>query len=375
MSVTARDFQVLLISGYARRILNLKNGRNKNVNKLTFNIIKTCVMFYNGFYYHVEIPPGHFSVEEEKIEKTCHPLSWSNCDATTYDVRRGPNYTDGQKKKSGASLYSIFKIEGFKTPQRLMGIWKYLHQNFDETFCAELQQYSVQTPVPKKQNNRSNPKNGTTKEVYPLPPMIIINILIPNYAPSMGKNAKRDGPGYQKIIYAHLSKNTKTKYDKHYGNGNKPPPLSPAVKLLSNFITNDVKEVDDVRGRLKVIAKIQNPKYTKFNFITKKLIAKYNGKPFLARTSTTFYYEEGKYFGIDIDLHSWSYTTKKGLYGIKDMLQEAIYDVGFVIEGRLNHELPEQILCSARVCKMPLNEFCKDIDQEIVKKYKAKTKK
>ena len=145
-------------------------------------------------------------------------------------------------------------------------------------------------------------------------------------------------------------------------------PLSPAVKLVSNFVTNQVKKVDDIRGRLKVIPKVMNPKYTKFSFITKKLIKQYNAKPFLAKTSTTFYYEPNKYFGIDIDLHTWSYTPKKGLYSIKDMLDSCIYDVGFVIEGRLNHELPEQILCSARVCKIKLKEFCPDIDQDIIKK-------
>jgi len=348
MSVIARDFQIFLISGYARRILNSKNGttnNNKNVNKLTDSIIHQCVLFYNGWGYHVEIPPALFSVNEEEIEKKCHPLSWSNCDATTYEVRRGPNYVDGQKSKSKPSLYTIFKLEGFETQQKIKGVWKYLHPKLDESFGSILKQYKVE-------NN----------EKYPLPPMIIINILIPNYAPSMGKNGKKDGKGYQKIIYAHLSDNTYNKLNKFVnGSSKKKMPLSPAMKLLSNFITNQVKKVNDVRGRFKVIPRVMNPKYTKFSFITKKLIKQYNGKPFLAKTSTTYYYEPGRYFGIDIDLHTWSYTPRKGLFSIKDMLECCIYDVGFVIEGRENHELPEQILCSARVCKMSLKNFCPDI--------------
>eukprot|EP01083_Nonionella_stella_P212818 768129_1 len=118
MSIAARDFQVLLVSGYARRIIK------KNV---ISNVLKTCIMFYNGFGFHVELLPFQFSCNEESVETHCHPSSWSNCDSTTFDVRRGPNYVDGQKKKSKSSLYTIFKIEGYHTPFKMHEIWKYVH--------------------------------------------------------------------------------------------------------------------------------------------------------------------------------------------------------------------------------------------------------
>ena len=295
MSVTARDFQVLLISGYARRFI--RNQQNAQNNVITFNIIKACVMFYNGFSYHVEIPFDSFPITEEECESKCHPLSWSNCDGTTFDVRRGPNYVDGKKSKSKASFYTIFKFEGYKTPFKMHQLWKYLHPDFDESFKSETSQFAL-----------------TNNKQYPLPPILFINIMIPNYQPQMGKNGKKDGPGYQKIIYGHLSEITYKKLDKYCnGKSKKKLPISPSIKLLSNFILNDTKKTNKVRERFKIIPRIMNGKYSKFGFLANKMINKYNSKPFLAKTSTKYYYEPGKYFGIDIDIHSFSFAAKKGL--------------------------------------------------------------
>lgn len=353
--MTARDFQVLLVSGYARRYIRKQqqNGQRNNNNKITFNIIKACVMFYNGFSFHVEIPFDSFPIKEDECESKCHPLSWSNCDGTTFDVRRGPNYVDGQKAKSKPAIYTIFKLEGYKTPFKMHQIWKYLHSDFDESFKAEISQFGL-----------------TNNKQYPLPPILFINIMIPNYAPKMGKNGKKDGSGYQKLIIGHLSASTFKKLDKYCnGKGKKKLPLSPSIKLLSNFILNDSKKVSKVRERFKIIARIMNGKYSKFGFLANKMINNYNAKPFLAKTSTKYYYEPGKYFGIDIDIHSFSYAAKKGLNLVKDTIATAIYDVGFVIEGQLNHELPEQMLASARVTKLGLEDLCKDISSDIQKKY------
>ena len=146
----------------------------------------------------------------------------------------------------------------------------------------------------------------------------------------------------------------------------KKSPLSPSIKLFSQFVRSESLQ----KTRFKAIARCMNGKYTKLGFVANKLVKKYNAKPFVAKTSTTFYFEEGKYFGVDIDVHSFGYAAKKGFDMIKDMIPTMIYDVGFVIEAVDNHELPEQMLASKRHSKLGMAEACQPIPNEIVQKYK-----
>merc|ERR1712154_358239 len=192
----------------------------------------------------------------------------------------------------------------------------------------------------------------------------------PNYKPELGKNAKNDGIGYSKILYCHLSKGTYKKLDKFTNSKSKKKlPISPSIKLLTNFMQNNGKKVKNVRDRFKVIARVMNGKYSKFGFVANKLIKKYNAKPFLAKTSTTFYYEPGIYFGVDIDIHSFGYPAKKGLDMIKDTIHSAIFDVGFVIEGQENHELPEQMIAAFRESKLNINVLSQKPPKDLAKRY------
>ncbi|ETO17286.1 hypothetical protein RFI_20039, partial [Reticulomyxa filosa] len=79
-------------------------------------------------------------------------------------------------------------------------------------------------------------------------------------------------------------------------------------------------------------------------------------KPFLARTSSTFYHEPGKYFAADIDSHLFGFPARKGLSYIKDLIDNMVYDIGFVIEGHSDDELPERILCCARISRIGIKQ-------------------
>ena len=342
MSVLARDFQVLLVSGYARRIVETK---------VKWDILKTCIMFYNGLRFHVEIPKIAMETEEA-VESQCHPVSWSNCDGTTFSVRRGPNYTDGQKEQSKAAMYTAFRLDCYKVPQKINGLWRYTHPDIASDFCEQIALYSLPPNCP-----------------LPLPPLCIINIMLPNYKPEMGKTT--DGPGYGILMVAHLSrelfdqltelaKNPEAEVDGLQVN---------PVQLLLNFMKSDESQTDKVRERMKLINRCMNPKTVGFGWALNKALKKYNAKPFLARTSTTFYYEPGLYFGIDIDISLWGYPAKKGLASMWEDIPKMIFDVGFVIEGRDDHELPEQLVCGLRISKMDFDTVAHDPPPDLIEKH------
>eukprot|EP01083_Nonionella_stella_P212817 768127_1 len=289
-----------------------------------------------GMLQHHEIE--NFTMDEDKIESTCRPLSWSNCDATTFNVRRGPNYVAGQKSPSKKALYKVFAMDAYKLPKKINKIFQFI--NID------------------KYINKYKSKLSNGNDI--LPPLFILNCMVPNYPPEI-MGGRSDGEGYQLLIYAHLT----NEIEKEIINCNEKD-MRPSVKLLRDFIHSDLVN-SEIRNRFKVIARVMNPNYTDFGFLANRLVKRYNGKPFLARTSSTFYYQPYKYFAADIDVHVFGYPARQGLSYVKDTIQTAIYDIGFVIEGHTNDQLPEQILACCRVSKMGV-DLCKLFPKKIQKK-------
>jgi len=64
-------------------------------------------------------------------------------------------------------------------------------------------------------------------------------------------------------------------------------------------------------------------------------------------------------------VHLFGYPARQGLSYVKDTIQTAIYDIGFVIEGATNGQLPEQILSCCRISKMGVS-LCKTFPKELM---------
>jgi len=314
---------------------HIENGKNGGIH------IDPSELLEVGMLEHHEWET--FTMDEQKLESNCHPVSWSNCDATSFEVRRGPNYVSGQKAPSKKALYTVFALDAYKLPNKINKITKYINvDKYIEKF-----------------------KTPYDKDKYPLPPIFVLNCMVPNYPPEL-MGGKVDGEGYQIIMYARLSDEVQellTKYSQDPDNVK----LSPSVDLLKRFIQSDLDDRKDneLRNRFKCIARIMNPNHTDFGFLANRLVRRYNGRPFLARTSSTFYHEPGKYFAADIDAHIFGYPARQGLSYVKGTIQTAIYDVAFVIEGKTNDELPEQILACCRISKMGV-DLCKEFPKKFM---------
>ncbi|ETO29348.1 hypothetical protein RFI_07778 [Reticulomyxa filosa] len=315
------------------------------------------------------------------VQKTCMDVSWSNCDARTFDVRVGPDYVPGQKQPSDHAIYNVFACDGFKMPSKINHIARFM---------------DVKPYIEKH-------KTPYDREKWSLPPIIIINVMAPSlsfffvqqqqkkklcnllidrcnclekgvldvcvsfnfskankhtcinnetkgYPPEM-MSGKDNGEGYQLVFFAHLSDEVRALLNDY--NDGKVKELPPSIRLFSDFIHSTPDS--PLRQRFKCVARIMNLNHAGFSFLTKNLIAQYNGKPFLARTSSTFYHEPGKYFAVDIDAHLFGFPARKGLSYVKDLINNLVYDAGFIIEGHANHELPERVLCCARVSRIGID--------------------
>jgi len=262
-------------------------------------------------------PLKRLYLDEERVLTDSVPGTWSNGEGASFQVRLGPNYsTTGIKAPSFGSIYDIFAFDGYKTSK-------------------------------KKINDISRFYKIPTRPVVPgdhdIPPVLIINVLVPNYNPALVGKGMTDGVGYSMVFFGELNELSRTQIS----SGN----LTPALRLYQEFLRGGKNS--KYGDRLKCIARILNTKEASKSYgrVAKALVSKYNGTPFLARDSTSFKYVPGQYFAIDLDAHLFGKMAKKGLSKIKDYMDKVVFDFGFVIEGRNDQENPEQILASIRVCK------------------------
>jgi len=262
-------------------------------------------------------PQEKFDLDEESVLKTCTEGTWCNGDGTSFNVRLGPNYkTTGIKAPSRGSLYEIFAFDAWRTKEKKINR------------ISRFYDMPTRPPVAGK---------------YDIPPVLVINVLVPDYDPPLWGIGPTDGEGYSMVFFAELSKSSRELLRQR-----KP---SPALKLFQSFVQGGRKGKHG--DCLKCIARIVNTDEAvkSYGMITGMLVSKYNSTPFLARDSPSFHYVPGKFFEIDLDAHLFGKMARKGLGAVKGYIEKVIFDFGFVIEGRSDEENPEQMLACIRVSK------------------------
>jgi len=178
-----------------------------------------------------------------------------------------------------------------------------------------------------------------------LPPLLIINLQLPMYPPSLF-GGQTDGPGHSLVLYFGLP----ARWDPATH------PCPPALGLLRRFVHNG-READGAptRDRLKLIARICYPDEwvaeAPLNGAEARLLANYNDKPLLTRPQHRFYHGEG-YLEVDVNVHGYAFLARKALHAFTPRLATVVFENAFVVEGRAPEELPEAVFAAARISRM-----------------------
>ncbi|KAJ7974477.1 Protein ENHANCED DISEASE RESISTANCE 2 [Quillaja saponaria] len=260
-------------------------------------------------------PVAGSSVPLCPIEKQM-PDSWSPIEPSSFKVR-GKNYIRDKKKDfaPNCAAFYPFGADIFLSQRKIDHIARF-----------------VQLP--------------TTNIAGEVPSILVVNVQIPLY-PATIFQSENDGEGMNLVLYFKLSE----KYLKEL-------PLQ-FQENISRLINDEVERVrgfplDTIapfRERLKILGRVANMEDLSLSGTEKKLMNAYNEKPVLSRPQHEFYLGEN-YLEIDLDVHRFSYISRKGFDAFHDRLKLCFLDFGLTIQGNKAEDLPEHILCGIRLNKI-----------------------
>lgn len=251
--------------------------------------------------------PG-FTLRKIEGDPKVAPLhTWSVAEYKRFQVR-GYDYLKNNKKVvSEKPLYDLYAVDVFCAKKRV----DHVSQFFELPDTSDINTYNEFVP-----------------------PLLTVQIQIPSEPPTSLFSSSEDGPGWAVVMYFKISEDTINQL-KDFENA------SAAVKLFAQWCQHAPND-PAWRSRFKLISWCSNMDELGFP----SLVTKYNSKPVLIRKTGSLI--RGKnYLEFDLHVHKFANLAKQTIHAISNRCGLMYMQIGFVVEGRDNKELPETLFACA----------------------------
>mmetsp|Transcript_31776 Transcript_31776/g.53595 ORF Transcript_31776/g.53595 Transcript_31776/m.53595 type:complete len:401 (+) Transcript_31776:213-1415(+) len=315
-------------------IENLAIGTTKPLAGSTFPRASGTCSTGSGSGTSSPSPPPSSSSSSVASDPPRH--TFSDCDASSFFLRVGPNYSKtGAKAPAGPSLYEVVGVDFVRCDTRI-------------------DDYASKVQLP--------PEWTAVDTHHPLiPPLFVVNAQLPEDFSFSFFNSKDDGLGWSLAIFFRIRRETAEAIRDLAS-------APPAVQLFARFVTEapecfarssntaGAKESASSSshknpwvGRFKICLRCEQiEKFGLPSFITS-----YNSKPVLIRNTGTLLRDavphRNHYVEMDINIHRFASVPKRALEVMFHRFDQMVISMGFCIESREDAEMPEALFGAVQV--------------------------
>jgi len=255
-----------------------------------------------------------FASVQHKSENS-RSLYWSELDASEFMVRSAGYAQNKWKEASAPALYDCVAVDVLRAKDGAEAeLTSLLHhrkmENFDwwrEDDC------------------------GGWDDAWGVPRVLIVNSLMPIHSPM---SWTKKPPASSMVAFFRLSKTAREALK----SGQHVPQLSLWQRLVGLGVSTRDGTSFKAIGQLPAESLSQLPSF----------LQGYNGKPALITYTCKLIQHKSlqDVLEVDIDVGQWSFLVRQSLFSYQDVLAEHAFHVGFLVEGREEAELPEQMLAT-----------------------------
>lgn len=315
-------------SGLARFGSNSRNGKSsgpwQHGDSLSFNSVVAPQIVLARAH---PAKPGKWRCKDPEPKAAAGVESWSNGDPQVFRLRRGPNYhRNGRKELAGPALYRCVGMDVVQAPEQIHSAISCLANEV---------------------------RTSGVKASCPLPQVIVVNFQMPFQVGYMVGEHPPEDCGTSILFFFRIEPSTVEQ-------AKNMETASAGIKLLAKYLREDhpKEEGNNISGCFKAVGFLENVDDLDIPSVVRPVVHKFNGKPVLIERETRMYGGVGsagtELVELAVDVRGFNFVARTCLYRLREQLRFASVQVGLLIQGCKNIEMPEELLGAVSFNKLDL---------------------